>query len=349
MRSGRVGLAPRAAGFTLIELLVAIGIIGLLIGLLLPAVQAARESARRLQCTNNLKQIGLGLHGYVAVQGCFPGVNLITGHSFGDHHYYSAHNHSPLARCLPYLEQRALYDSINFIGPAADGLSLWVNRTVMLTKVDGFLCPTDLRPPVEGFGRANYSFGLGATPWFDANDAWPESWDGPFTVHRVNYPAGFRDGLSNTLGVSERTQGDWTADRFARQGDYLLTHELNRPPPTADAAIGHCAGLDPATTYQESRGGESWFLSGLHFTNYNHCAPPNAPFPDCTTGRLSGDHVGARTTYQGSFAARSRHNGGVNAMMMDGSVRFVRDGVELAVWRALATRNGGEAVGSERY
>jgi len=98
----------------------------------------------------------------------------------------------------------------------------------------------------------------------------------------------------------------------------------------------------------ETRSGESWFLSGYHFTDYNHCVPPNATIRDCSLYSFQ-EGIHARTLHEGVFTARSRHPGGVNTLLMDGSVRFVRDGVNLAVWRALATRASGDIVSGDSY
>lgn len=331
-------------GFTLVELLTVVSIIGLLTALLLTAVQSARESARRLQCTNNLKQIGLALHGYLAQQGVFPGVNLpsniLSSHG-------SAHNFSPLARMLPQLDQVPLYNAINFtLPPAFFGTGL--NQTVMTTAVEAFLCPSDIQPQVPGYGRANYRFNLGPTPISAPGSMNPLSWSGPFTVHVVYPPSAFADGLSATVGVSERLQGDWTKGPFKFGGDYV--YRTPAPPSglspafrNPDQTVRFCAGLSLSLP-QESRGGETWFLSGLHFTDYNHCAPPNMKIPDCALSTRSVETLHDRSLEQGVFKATSYHPGGVNAMLMDGSVRFFKDGVDPKVWRAVATRSGGEVV-----
>lgn len=340
--------APRARlrSFTLIELLVVVSVIGILIGLLLPAVQSAREASRRVQCTNNLKQIGLALHGYLAQQGVFPGINLKTETFPRTGQFVSTYLYSPIARMLPQLDQSPLYNAINFSFPPVEGAS--INQTAMTTSLGLLLCPSESQSPVPGYGRIDYRFSLGPTPLSAAGSYCPPSQSGPFTVHVVYSPADFTDGLSTTVGVSERLEGDWIKGPFKLGGDYVYLTTAIPPgiPPALydpDQAIRFCSGL-PLTLPQESRGGESWLLSGLHFTNYNHCATPNMRIPDCCLNSGKLELILARTNEQGVFKATSYHPGGVNALLMDGSVRFFTDGVELRVWRAVSTRNGGEVV-----
>jgi prepilin-type N-terminal cleavage/methylation domain-containing protein/prepilin-type processing-associated H-X9-DG protein len=337
-------------GFTLIELLLVVGIIALLFALLLPAVQSAREAARRVQCTNNLKQIGLALGNYESTYSYYPSINAPTAISPGHTRPFSSHRYSPLARTLSELENPQLYNAINFLPFADDSISLLKNQTVMTTAMGSFVCPSDSPPPVSGYGRANYRFNTGPTPRHSAGDSAPRSWSGPFTVHRFYRPADFGDGLSQTVGASERLQGDWTKRVFKRGGDYLLA-EVTRDPAAdndPDWAVSACASFSPATTPHESRAGETWFLSGFHSTDYNHCAPPNSAASDCSFDPYNGS-LHDRLMHNGVFTASSYHPGGVNVMLMDGSVRFVADGVDIHIWRALSTRSGGEVVSSGAY
>jgi len=338
----------RKRGFTLIELLVVVLVLGVLMGLLIPAVQSSRSAATRLQCLNNMKQIGIALHSYASLHRLFPGVNTYTYGIVPGSNTASAHAYSPLARMLPELEQASLYHAVNFDFIPWDGPGLVANQTVMLVGIETFLCPADVAPSVPGYGRSNYRFGLGATPWEAPGDDRPGSFDGPFSAHRYYAPADFLDGLSQTVGASERLQGDWyRSENYL--GNYVLDDvRLSVPDPGgADWALGICR-ASPPDAPRESRAGESWFLSGLHFTNYNHCNTPNAGLMDCVLD----DHnetVYARWNHEGVMTARSRHPGGVNALFMDGSVKFVRDAVNLAAWRALSTRSGGEVVDSSSY
>jgi prepilin-type processing-associated H-X9-DG protein len=333
---------------TLIELLVVIGIIGLLVGILLPAVQSAREAARRAQCTNHLKQIGLALSAYASTHDMFPAIIAPTWKApWGAD--ISGHSYSPFVRMLPALDQAPLYNATNFSWIPWEGIAVWSNQTVMLTSLAFLLCPSDPGGPVPGYGRANYRFSIGPTPWMAPLFGSPEYW-GPFTTHKFYRPAQFRDGLSQTVGASERLQGDWIHGRLAR-GDYLYLsiYDLPSVPRDPDWAVRTCAAAAPSLPH-DSTAGMTWFLSGLALTNYNHCTTPNAVHPDCTfSPPYDPNNLSARFYDEGVFTARSNHRGGVNAMMMDGSVRFVNDGIALAVWRALGTKSGNEVIDASAY
>lgn len=350
LRAAPRSLRPKA-GFTLIELLVVIFIVGVLIALLLPAVQAAREASRRLQCANSLKQIGLALHHYESLNRVFPAILSDSGFGFSGRQMvpFAAHGYSPLARMLPELELGPLFNSVNLTPRHSDPWSLVANQTVAMTAVGLFVCPSDPQPPVPGYGRVNYRFNTGKTPWISPTYGRSEEWSGPFTMHQFYGIADFPDGLSSTIGVSERLQGDWTTGTFKRGGDYRLADfGLGTIGDSSGRAeIARCISLAP-TLPLESRGGESWFFSGFHFTNYNHCMPPNAAFDDCSFDDARED-INARIIHSGSFAATSNHRGGVNALLMDGSVRFQSSSIGLPVWQSLATRNGGEVIDSGSF
>ena len=334
-------------GFTLIETLTVVAILGVLAGLLIPAVQSAREAARRLQCTNNLKQVGVALHNYEATHRCFPGVITPGDLPVPSGPPVSPHECSVQARLLRELEQPALYDAINFALVTVDAYQLQANLTVMKTGVGLFLCPSDGPPEPGGYARNSYRFSLGPTP---AASAPAEGGPGAFSVHLHFGPADFTDGLSNTVGASERLQGGWTAGRLRRGGDYRLARtpldlpELPREG-SADWAVSTCATLPPDSAI-ETRSGESWFVSGFHFTTYSHCAAPNPSTPDCALDPFR-DSFYSRLRRQGVFSASSHHPGGVNTLRMDGSVHFVKDAISLSTWRAVSTRSGGEVVGAD--
>lgn len=149
------------------------------------------------------------------------------------------------------------------------------------------------------------------------------------------------------MGGSERLQGNWLKHSFKTGGDYLLgnfpPNEVRYP----DQAVSLCSSL-PAGSDEESRGGESWFISGFHFTSYNHCLPPNDKRPDCALDASGvSSSLADRVNLDGVFKATSRHPGGVNCLLMDGSVRFVKDSVNLNLWRAVATRSSGEVISTD--
>ena len=331
-------------GFSLIELMVAVGVIGTLSALLLSGVQRARESSRRIACVNNLKQIGIALQSYAGTNGCFPPLDLpamdrTTGRLLLLEPY------SPLTRMLPELEQPNLFNATNFFLSATQDDALWANLTVMTTSIGMFVCPSDNAAPPSGYGRVNYRFSTGPTAWLHLDDHSPGYPASPFSVYNFNNtPAGFSDGLSQTIGVSERLQGDWIKGRLGR-GDYLLTPLLKtgtHPVRGPDWALAACSAASKSLP-DESRAGESWFLSGLHFSNFNHCATPNYVAPDCSFFP-DDDGLNTRLHHPGVFTARSNHGGGVNCLFMDGSVRHVTDSIDLHTWRALGTRNGNEVI-----
>ena len=347
---GRRSPGRPAPGFTLIELLVCVLILGLLFSLLLPAVQGAREAARRVHCVNNLRQIGIALHHYESGHGFFPAIYSDSGFTSDRYRVpYAAHGYSPLARMMGELEQLPLFNSENLTLGLEYPEPLLTNLTVALTSISVFVCPSDDMPSVQGYGRVNYRFSIGPTPWISPDYREADDWSGAFTMHAFYSAADFPDGLSSTVGASERLQGDWRQGVFKRGGDYRLadfglgTIDQGRGGPE----IARCTSL--ALSFPaESRGGESWFFSGLHFTNYDHCTTPNPRFDDCSFDNAT-EGLQARTNHSGSFAATSRHPGGVNVMLMDGSVRFCKDSVDLAVWQAVSTRYGNEVVSSESF
>jgi type II secretory pathway pseudopilin PulG len=341
-RTIRAGI-PRAVrpGLTLIEAVVVVAVLGILFVLTTAAMQGAREAARRMQCSNNLRQIGLAIHNYVTETGRFPPIDcasLLPGMA-------AAHYYSVLCRTLHLADNLPLYNAVNFYFIPVSGDGLASNQTAMLSRVALFLCPSDPGGAVDGYGRTNYRFNVGATCRFAPGPSDPPSLEGPFTTHFAYSPAAFTDGLSNTVGLSERLQGDWVKSAFRRGGDYSLSPfsgavELL----SADQAVEVCDSV-PAGYAVESRGGESWFVSGFHFTNYNHLLPPNGKSAACAFDDLV-EPFAVRVIHAGVFPATSYHNGGVMAATMDGGVRFVADGIAPRVWRALATRAGGEVVGT---
>lgn len=333
-------LGNRRRGFTLIELLVVVSIIGLLIALLLPAVQSAREAARRAQCVNNLKQIGLALHAYEAAHQSFP---LNWGEPRVDPErgrpwVIGSRPYSALTRILPHLDQEALYAAINFEVETfpSDQASLFPfpqNQTAYTTRVASYLCPSDGASTPSAHG-CNYRGNYGVGPGPGTNSENYDSGNGFYTSPGVLGPRSFPDGLSHTVAYGERLRGTGEGGGLVPARDFgnirVMMYCTDRD---ADYAL-ECSRLAATRDFPVSRrAGFTWFHGDFECAAYNHAQQPNGRIPDAV-GRWG----------SGIVTARSLHSGGVNALMADGSVRFVDDSISRKVWRALGTRNGGELV-----
>ncbi len=331
--------SPRR-GFTLLETLVVISIIGLLASLLLPAVQAARDSARRAHCANNLRQIGLALHNYHESSQTFP-INMISPGMLSNPPDYAAPRpFSALTRILPYLEQASLFSSINYeVWPypvrTDTDFDYPQNQTAYATSVATYLCPADgmaARSPRGCSYRGNYGVGPSSATFAETYD----SGVGFYTWPAVLSVASFPDGLSHTAAYAERllgTGGGTAIDPDRDMGNiqlYLYSCERD-----ADYALLCCRAAASNGFPGSRRAGFTWFFGDFECAAYSHAQAPNGPIPDGLD--LSPRHWGIAT-------ARSRHAGGANVLMADGSTRFVTDGIAQRVWRGLGTRNGDELV-----
>ena len=371
-------------GFTLIELLVVIAIIGVLIGLLLPAVQAAREAARRAQCTNNLKQIGLAMHNYHSSNDVFPmaaSKNCNSDPASNCPGYADWRGWGALGTALPFVEQQALYNSINFYFAEEihDATAQPMNSTVISTVVSSFMCPSD--PYVGQQNINNYHACYGTTsewptgPSNGAGSMQNADGTGSTGMFAVWVSYGIRhatDGTSSTLLFSEARVGDNKGNETNRgmgtgvagshyrgngvvTGNVVATYYQDDFTASPAATAAFLAGLqdcltawnNPGSVQITSHRGYRW-ASASEGSIFNVGQTPNDskyPFNVCRPqGNPSQSDNGAI-----SLPATSAHAGGVNALFADGSVRFIKDSVNRQTWWSLGTRGNGEVISGDAY
>jgi prepilin-type N-terminal cleavage/methylation domain-containing protein/prepilin-type processing-associated H-X9-DG protein len=359
----------RRRGFTLIELLVVIAIIAVLIALLLPAVQAAREAARRSQCVNNLKQIGLALHNYHSIHDVFPlGASL---NMYNPGTYIAKQCWSAQALMLPQMEQTPVFNTINFyfgVDTQTGSTSYVVNSTAFMTRVATYTCPSDPYNAGISWNQnnvtviypcvCNYFACVGTTTNFTStgNPGVATLADHPTTGlfgYQVCY--GMRnclDGTSSTIAFAESTVGN--PNPQTRQKNVGLT-SVNIPaaamiPDASSDPANTANGLAACDTAWNNGGvgiygvrGLMWGYGNMGFTMFNTIAKPNSVASWAFCGNT---YSTAMPTYS---EADSYHAGGVNTLMADGSVKFIKDSINQMTWFALGTKGNGEVIGADQY
>jgi prepilin-type N-terminal cleavage/methylation domain-containing protein/prepilin-type processing-associated H-X9-DG protein len=387
LKMSSIRTRPRS-GFTLVELLVVIAIIGVLVGLLLPAVQSAREAARRMQCSSQIRQIGLATHNYESAFKRFPPGRLspdyaINGVAVASYTNYNAVSQSTLnvftgfrsvhSVILPYMEANNIYNLIDWAAPTAvrmttGGVPTNVNYAAYNNAQALFLCPSDANTQkIISENNYRYNFG-GSTPYAGALNTTANNnlnatnslglsagGNGAFTIGNGFRTSAITDGLSNTCFFSERTKGSGKNLAIAPPSNVDVITWPNRQNIMADPNVlfNDClaaaqTGVAPSPFHFNSTG--RW-LEGSDFSNgwpfgfysstmYNHVAPPNWAGFDCGTWSAIADVPGEHAI----MSARSMHGSGVNTAYGDGSTRFITNSIDVRIWRALGTRDGGETI-----
>ena len=337
-----VGRGPVRPAFTLVELLVVIAIIGVLVALLLPAIQAARESARRMSCHNNLKQLGVAIHNYQAALSVFPPSSIVFGGSTNQ-------PWSGQSLLLPYVEKDGIQNLIDYsVGyHHGDNAAMFPPHGVAALRVGVLMCPSDPkdRPRLNGDGvpyhyPLNYVLSVGRYLIF--HPVTRQDGGAAFGPNTRLTPASFVDGTSNTLAMAEVKAFN---PRFHDAPSLPAT-----PPVLPEEVSGQ---YTSGGAWSATNGHSEWVCGRAIHTGFTTTFTPNTLVPHAAGGveydiDVSSSREGRNATdiTYGIITARSYHPGIVNVLLMDGSVRSISNSIQRDVWQALATRDGGEVLGS---
>jgi prepilin-type N-terminal cleavage/methylation domain-containing protein/prepilin-type processing-associated H-X9-DG protein len=349
-----VRVPGRPSGFTLIELLVVISIIAVLIALLLPAVQSAREAARRISCTNNLKQIGLAVHNYHDAVGTLPLGCVVTFDKASNPMFQGW---GITARILPYMEGQNMFDASNF----SLANETPQNDTVMRISIATYMCPSDGQNQVifidDGQPRNNTNYAFNRGDWYvwgvAASAPQPNS---PFRANRCVPLAGVTDGLSNTLfAVDVKTHTPYLLNCTGLSYAPIGSHPIPGPNDNPASIVQYTSCSGSIAELRVDSGHSEWEDGNTSQAGFTTAWPPNKVTPGSFNGVsvTDTDLIAFREENGGpTFAAvtaRSYHPGGVNALLGDGSVRFVKSTIAGMIWRALGSVSGGEIVSADAY